>query len=50
MPIKKTSQKVDINKRRIINGEDADVVEKRDFEARLVTLHEHRRVSSPENP
>ena len=27
MPITKTSQKVDINKRRIINGEDADVIQ-----------------------
>src|SRR3989338_1728430 len=27
MPIKKTTEKVDINKRRIINGEDADVIQ-----------------------
>ncbi|MBI3671799.1 ribonucleotide-diphosphate reductase subunit beta [Candidatus Azambacteria bacterium] len=27
MPIKKTNEKVDINKRRIINGEDADVIQ-----------------------
>ncbi|MDP2587299.1 MAG: ribonucleotide-diphosphate reductase subunit beta, partial [bacterium] len=27
MPITKTTQKVDINKRRIINGEDADVIQ-----------------------
>src|SRR3989344_2277003 len=27
MPIKRTSERVDVNKRRIINGEDADVVQ-----------------------
>jgi len=27
MPIKKTNQRVDINKRRVINGEDADVIQ-----------------------
>ena len=27
MPIKKTTEKVDINKRRIINGEEADVIQ-----------------------
>lgn len=27
MPIKKTNERVDINKRRVINGEDADVIQ-----------------------
>jgi len=26
MPIKKTNKRVDINKRRVINGEDVDVI------------------------